>query len=96
MLMNGSANLILRSGLLAASRRMDHKRLLPSFETPRKCAAPQDEGGGYAAGVTIRPSLQTLFRGHRLHRQPRILDQRHVGQPFAEDGEHLRMTAVLV
>jgi hypothetical protein len=23
---------------------MGHKRLLPSFETPRKCAAPQDEG----------------------------------------------------
>jgi hypothetical protein len=36
--------LILRSGLLAASRRIGHKRLGPSFETPRKRAAPQDEG----------------------------------------------------
>jgi hypothetical protein len=25
-------------------RRMGHKRLLPSFETPRKRAAPQDDG----------------------------------------------------
>jgi hypothetical protein len=29
---------------LAASRRIGHKRLLSSFETPRKRAAPQDEG----------------------------------------------------
>jgi len=35
--------LILRSGLLAASRRIGHKRSRPSFETPRKRAAPQDE-----------------------------------------------------
>jgi hypothetical protein len=51
MLMNGGAkklDLILRSGLLAASRRMGHKRLLPSFETPRKRAAPQDEAGDAA------------------------------------------------
>jgi hypothetical protein len=41
-------DLILRSGLLAASRRIDHKRLLPSFETPRKRAAPQDDGGASA------------------------------------------------
>jgi hypothetical protein len=41
-------NLILRSGPFAASRRMGHKRLLPSFETPRKRAAPQDEGGASA------------------------------------------------
>jgi transcriptional regulator with XRE-family HTH domain len=43
--------LILRSGLLAASRRIGHKRPGTSFETPRKCAAPQDEGlmcGPYA------------------------------------------------
>jgi hypothetical protein len=47
MLMNGGErklDLILRRGLLAASRRIGHKRLLPSFETPRKRAAPQDEG----------------------------------------------------
>src|SRR5205085_9612311 len=25
-------------------RRMGHKRPRPSFETPRKCAAPQDDG----------------------------------------------------
>jgi len=25
-------------------RRMSHKRLWPSFETPRKRAAPQDDG----------------------------------------------------
>src|SRR5437764_10559281 len=25
-------------------RRMGHERLRPSFETPRKCAAPQDDG----------------------------------------------------
>jgi hypothetical protein len=30
-----------RSGLLAASRRMGHERLRPSFVTPRKRAAPQ-------------------------------------------------------
>src|SRR5476651_55483 len=24
---------------------MSHRRLRPSFETPRKCAAPQDDGG---------------------------------------------------
>jgi hypothetical protein len=28
---------------VAASRRIGHKRLGPSFETPRKRAAPQDE-----------------------------------------------------
>jgi hypothetical protein len=38
-----NTTLILRSGLLAASRRIGHKRLGPSFETPRKRAAPQDE-----------------------------------------------------
>jgi hypothetical protein len=26
---------------------MGHERLLPSFETPRKRAAPQDDGGMY-------------------------------------------------
>jgi hypothetical protein len=30
-------------------RRMGHKRLRPSFETPRKRAAPQDDGGARAA-----------------------------------------------
>jgi hypothetical protein len=48
MLMNGggrkNSTLVLRSGLLAASRRMGRKLPLPSFETPRKGAAPQDEG----------------------------------------------------
>jgi hypothetical protein len=29
-------------------RRMGHKRLRPSFETPRKRAAPQDDDGGVA------------------------------------------------
>jgi hypothetical protein len=40
-----TTTLILRSGLLAASRRIGHKRRRsgPSFETPRKRAAPQDE-----------------------------------------------------
>ena len=33
---------------MAASRRIDHKRPLPSFETPRKRAAPQDEGDDVA------------------------------------------------
>jgi hypothetical protein len=37
------AALILRSGLLAASRRIGHKRPGPSLETPRKRAAPQEE-----------------------------------------------------
>ncbi len=56
-LMNGGAAcsvLILRSGLLAASRRMRHKRLLSSFETPRKRAAPQDEDRkSYAARIVV-------------------------------------------
>jgi hypothetical protein len=47
--------LILRSGLLAASRRMGHKRSRPSFETPRKRAAPQDEVEDAAPpGMTTR------------------------------------------
>ena len=36
--------LILRSGVFAASRRMRKRARGPSFETPRKRAAPQDEG----------------------------------------------------
>jgi hypothetical protein len=52
-----NCNLILRSGLLAASRRIGHKRLLPSFETPRKWAAPQDEGT-YAASVFSTSLIQ--------------------------------------
>jgi hypothetical protein len=53
-----NCDLILRSGLLAASRRMGHKRLLPSFETPRKCAAPQDEGAAHAANVFSTSLIQ--------------------------------------
>jgi hypothetical protein len=30
-------------------RRMGHERIRPSFETPRKRAAPQDDGGVCAA-----------------------------------------------
>jgi hypothetical protein len=41
--LNPNTALILRNGLLAASRRIGRKRLWPSFETPRKRAAPQDE-----------------------------------------------------
>jgi hypothetical protein len=36
---------------LAASRRIGHKRPGPSFETPRKCAAPQDEGWRFSFHV---------------------------------------------
>jgi hypothetical protein len=38
------AALILRSGAFAASRRMAANACGASFETPRKRAAPQDEG----------------------------------------------------
>ncbi|WP_461341838.1 hypothetical protein, partial [Bradyrhizobium sp.] len=39
-----ASDLILRSGPLAASRRLATGAMRPSFETPRKRAAPQDEG----------------------------------------------------
>jgi hypothetical protein len=35
-------------------RRMGHKRKRPSFETPRKRAAPQDDGGTCGKNVIAR------------------------------------------
>jgi hypothetical protein len=36
-------------------RRMGHKRPWPSFETPRKRAAPQDDGGMKQKGLRSQP-----------------------------------------
>jgi hypothetical protein len=40
----GARLAMLRIACFGEPRRMGHKRLWPSFETPRKRAAPQDDG----------------------------------------------------
>ena len=37
---------------------MGHDRLRPSFETPRKRAAPQDDGGVWATPQNKRPGRE--------------------------------------
>src|SRR3954447_2051947 len=62
--------------VLAAScgepRRIDHERLGPSFETPRKRAAPQSRAGTSCSGQELRSFVRHArpWAGH-----PRLLQQ---------------------
>jgi hypothetical protein len=58
-------------------RRMGHKRLRPSFETPRKRAAPQDDGGDWFGDFVVDDVVRigahhTLFPPGKRHRRPQI------------------------
>jgi hypothetical protein len=80
--------LILRSGLLAASRRTGHKRLLPSFETPRKRAAPQDEGGAsapYRLQALERQALR-IFHAGKIQSADEVRDLIAVAASQDNDG----------
>ena len=56
---------------MAASRRMRHERLLRSFETPRKCAAPQDEAVSGWPGCVNPARLSEALRILRACDVPR-------------------------
>jgi hypothetical protein len=60
---------------------MRHAHLRPSFETPRKCAAPQDEGAYVALWNTGRAMTGLLVLANialhpdKRHRRPRIVSR---------------------
>src|ERR1700754_4236993 len=62
------------AALRGEPRRMGHKRLRPSFETPRKIAAPQDDGGDWFADCA-RNALMA-------RRRVRGVANRHSAAPF--------------
>src|SRR3979490_1223457 len=81
--------------LYGEPRRMDHKRPRPSFQTPRKRAAPQDDGGikrgfmGEAWRFRNGTLDQAIFNGVVLFNEYRLPDRFAPGDIVIDVGAHI-------